>query len=66
MSEPKVAPTEKPRYMNDALSERITGAPLSPMMPISRDCCAGKKPQAAAPQTITAAIDGQQCLGWVR
>jgi hypothetical protein len=50
-SDPSIAPSEKPRYTNEALSDSAIGAVFSPATCISRDCCAGKKPHAASPQT---------------
>src|SRR6266478_3761203 len=42
---PTAAPSEKPRYMKDALSERTIGASVTPTIWIKPVCCAGKKPQ---------------------
>src|ERR1700720_2569360 len=58
VSDPSTAPNENPRYMKDALSERMTGATLAPVMLIKRACCAGKKPHAVKPQTATASKTG--------
>jgi hypothetical protein len=46
MKEPSAAPIENPRYIKEALRERMTGALLSPVIPIKRVCSAGKKPQS--------------------
>src|ERR1700680_174052 len=58
VNEPSAAPSENPRYIKDALRERMTDAPLSPETPIKRACWAGKKLQAANPQTNTATRTG--------
>jgi hypothetical protein len=44
--------------MNEALSDSAIAAVFSPATCISRDCCAGKKPQAAIPQITIAAATG--------
>src|SRR6185437_15222902 len=59
VNEPSAAPSEKPRYMKEAFRERTTAASFSPAMPISLACCAGKKPQAARPQTTIATRTGR-------
>src|ERR1700733_9518316 len=60
------APNENPRYMKDALSERMTGANLAPVMLIKRACWAGKKPQAVKPHTATAIETGTEAPETVR
>lgn len=66
VNEPNAAPNENPRYMKDALRERMTDAPLSPETPINRACCAGKKLHAANPQTDTATRTGTRVFVRVR
>src|SRR5580658_8264926 len=39
--EPSAAPSEKPRYMNEALSDKAMGVPRSPARLISTACWAG-------------------------
>src|SRR6267378_4156337 len=51
---PTAAPSEKPRYMKDALSERTIGASFTPTIPIKPACCSGKNAHAHNPHAIIA------------
>ena len=55
---PSAAPSEKPRYMNDAFSESATGADGTPTISMSRVCCAGKNAHEDIPQRAMAASTG--------
>src|SRR6266403_3427380 len=55
---PTAAPSEKPRYMKDALSERTIGASFKPTIWIKPVCCAGKNANADNPHAITASKTG--------
>src|SRR6202007_1439772 len=56
--EPRAAPAEKLRNWNDAFSESATGATLTPAMPMSRACWAGKNDHADTPHTAIASRIG--------
>src|ERR671926_180889 len=55
---PSAAPTEKPRYMNDAFKESATGAAGTPTISMSRVCCAGKNAHEDIPHRAIAASTG--------
>src|SRR5437879_8112749 len=59
---PAAAPSEKPRYMKDALSERAIGASLKPTIWIKPVCCAGKNAHADNPQAIIASKTGGSAI----
>src|SRR5882672_10159481 len=59
---PTAAPSEKPRYMKDALSERTIGASFKPTIWIKPVCCAGKKPQGHNPHAIIASKTGGSAI----
>src|ERR1700682_6488217 len=55
---PTAAPSEKPRYMKDALSERTIGASFTPTISIKPVCCAGENAHADKPHAIIASRTG--------
>src|SRR5882724_3864348 len=59
---PTAAPSEKPRYMKDALSERTIGASVTPTIWIKPVCCAGKNAKADNPHAIIASKTGGSAI----
>src|SRR6267378_8632396 len=59
---PTAAPSEKPRYMKDALSDRTIGASFTPTIWIKPVCCAGKNAHADNPHAIIASKTGGSAI----